>query len=118
MPSTRYKMTTFQKKLWIGLLVMAILSPLGIFLPHFFGAEGAWGEWSSEKLGEMIGFVPAGLEKLADIWEAPISGYNLGGDGASIWIRAAWYIISGIIGILIVGCIAYALARVLRRNER
>jgi cobalt/nickel transport protein len=66
----------------------------------------------------MIGFIPAGLEKLADIWEAPISGYKLGGEEASIWTRAAWYIISGIIGILIVGCIAYALARFIRRNER
>jgi hypothetical protein len=111
-------MTTFQKKLWTGLVVMALLSPLGIFMPQYFMAEGAWGEWSSEKLKEMLGFVPAGLEKLADLWKAPIAGYNLGGEDASIWTQAVSYIVSGILGILIVGCIAYALARIIKRNER
>jgi hypothetical protein len=110
-------MTAFQKKLWIWLLVMASLSPLGIFLPHYFMAEGAWGEWSSEKLKEMIGFVPAGLERLADLWKAPIAGYNLAGEDASIWAQALVYIVSGILGILIVGCIVYILARVIKSNE-
>ena len=109
-------MTKFQKKLWIGLVVMALLSPIGIFLPQFFMAEGAWGDWSSEKLKEMMGFVPAGLERLADLWKAPIAGYNLGGEGASVWVQGLWYIVSGLIGILIVGCIAYFLARIINRN--
>jgi hypothetical protein len=65
----------------------------------------------------MIGFVPAGLERLADLWKAPIAGYNLGGEGASIWAQALFYIVSGILGILIVGCIVYILARVIKSNE-
>jgi hypothetical protein len=111
-------MTAFQKKLWAGLVVMGLLSPLGVFLPYYFGAEDAWGEWSAEKLREMIGYVPAGLEKLAYLWKAPIADYNPGGEGASIWIQALWYIFSGMFGVIIAGCVAYMLARVVRRNER
>ena len=36
-------MDRLQRRLWIGLLVMALLSPLGIIIPRLFRAEGAWG---------------------------------------------------------------------------
>jgi hypothetical protein len=111
-------MTIFQKKLWAGLLVMALLSPIGILLPQYFNADDAWGEWSAEKLKDMIGYVPAGLEKLADLWKAPIADYNPAGDGAPIWAQALWYIFSGMLGILIVGGAAYLLAGIMKRNER
>jgi len=110
-------MSAFQKKLWAGLIIMALLSPLGIFLPQYFGAEDAWGEWSAEKLKEMIGFVPAGLEKLADLWKAPVADYNPGGEEAPIWIQALWYIFSGILGTGIVGGVMYMIARVLKGHE-
>jgi hypothetical protein len=35
-------MTKFQKKLWIGLAIMALLTPLGIYLPKKFNAGDAW----------------------------------------------------------------------------
>jgi cobalt/nickel transport protein len=111
-------MTAFQKKLWAGLLVMAILSPMGILLPHYLNADDAWGEWSSEKLKDMIGYVPEGLEKLADLWKAPIADYNPGGEGTPLWAQILWYIFSGMLGIIIVGGSVYLLARILRKNER
>jgi|WetSurMetagenome_2_1015567.scaffolds.fasta_scaffold00020_4 cobalt/nickel transport protein len=117
MLSARCKMTTFQKKLWAGLVVMALLSPLGILLPSYFDAEDAWGEWSGEKLNEMLGYIPAGFEEFADIWKAPIPDYNLAGEGASLWIQAGSYIFSGALGILLAFCFVYALARIIRRNE-
>ena len=33
-------------KLWIGLGVLAIASPLGLYLPDTFKAGEAWGEWN------------------------------------------------------------------------
>ncbi len=92
-------MTRFQKKLWIGLLVMAFLTPLGILLPQKFNAEGAWGEWGIEKLDKLIGFVPEGLKKLADVWKAPVRDYNFGAAGASKTPQMVSYIASGILGI-------------------
>jgi hypothetical protein len=111
-------MTAFQKKLWIGLAVMALISPFGIILPALFNAEDAWGEWSAAKLKKLIGFVPAGLEKLADFWRAPMADYNPAGEGASMAAQAFWYIASGLLGILLVVGMVYLLARLLRRHEK
>ena len=51
-------MTPFQKKLLIILLALAVLSPIGIFLPAAFNAGDAWGEWSTATVEKLIGFVP------------------------------------------------------------
>ncbi len=110
-------MTTFQKKLWIGLVVMALLSPVGVVLPKLLNAEDAWGEWSAEKLKELIGFVPAGLAKLTDLWKSPMTDYNPAGDGASLGIQSVWYIASGLLGIFLVAGTVYLLARLLKRRE-
>ena len=76
-------MTKSQKKLWIGLLILSLLTPLGIILPEKFKAGGAWGEWGPEELEKLIGYVPKGLKRLADLWKAPVPDYNFGGEGAS-----------------------------------
>lgn len=111
-------MKPFQKKLWIGLLVMAVLSPLGVVLPKLFNAEDAWGEWSAEKLRELVGYLPAGFEKLADLWKAPMADYNPAGDDASLGIQILWYVFSGLLGILLVAGTVYLLGRVLGRHEK
>lgn len=92
-------MTKFQKRLWIGLLMMALLTPLGILLPEKFKAEGAWGEWGTDQLEKLIGYVPEGLKKLADLWRAPLPDYQVGNNGSSITIQVLSYIVSGLIGV-------------------
>lgn len=109
-------MTLFQKKLLAGLIIMAFLSPLGIILPEKFKAGDAWGEWSPETLKELIGYMPRGLKKLADIWSAPIPDYNLGGADASLAIQIWSYIASGIIGVLLAGVISYILTRMILKR--
>lgn len=110
-------MKPFQKKLWAGLLVMAVLSPLGVVLPKLFNAEDAWGEWSAEKLQELAGYVPAGLKKLTDLWKAPMADYNPAGDDASLGVQILWYIFSGLLGIILVAGTVYLLGKVLRREK-
>jgi hypothetical protein len=105
-------MTTFQKKLWIGLIVMALLSPLGIILPEKFNAEDAWGEWGADTLQKLLGYVPEGLKRLADLWRAPIADYNFGGEGSSFAVQIASYIISGIFGIILAAGIVYAISKI------
>ncbi len=111
-------MTGFQKKLWIGLLIMALLSPLGILLPETFNAGDAWGEWGRDTLEKLLGYVPEGLKKLTDVWKAPIPDYNFGGEGASMTMQVIAYIVSGILGVVLCSLAVYALSRILKRNER
>jgi len=111
-------MTTFQKKLWIGLLIMALLTPLGILLPETFNAEDAWGEWGIDKLEKLLGYVPEGLKKLADIWKAPISDYNFGGEGASKAVQVLSYIASGFLGMGVCILIVFIISRSISKHGK
>lgn len=111
-------MTKSQKKLWIGLIILALLTPLGIILPEKFKAGGAWGEWGTKELEKLIGYVPEGLKRLADLWKPLISDYNFGGEGASITVQVISYIVSAILGILAVGLVIYVISRLLLKNEK
>ena len=101
------------KKLWIGLFILALLTPLGVILPAKFNAGGAWGEWGPEELEKLIGYVPEGLKKLADLWKAPIPDYNFGGEGASLAVQVISYIVSGILGILTVAGVIYVISKLI-----
>lgn len=111
-------MMAFQKKLWIGLIIMALLTPLGIYLPEKMGAGEAWGEWGADALRKLLGYVPAELDKLADLWKAPVSDYNFGGEGASFGTQVLSYITSAFLGIGAVALIVYVITRILVRHEK
>jgi len=111
-------MTRHQKKLWIGLIVLALLTPLGVILPERFKAGGAWGEWGPEELKQLIGYMPEGFKKLANLWKAPVPDYNLSGQQSSMAGQIISYIASGIIGILAVALVIYVISRLLVKNEK
>ena len=97
---------------------MALLSPLGIILPSLFNSEDAWGEWGTETLEKLLGYVPEGLKKYTDIWKAPVPDYNLGGDTAPMAVQMISYIMSGLLGILVVGLVIYLISKALDNNEK
>jgi len=111
-------MTRFQKKLWIGLLIMALLTPLGILLPEKFNAGQAWGEWGIDKLEKLLGYVPEGLKELADFWKAPIPDYNFGGEGASMALQAISYIASGLLGIGVCAFAVFIISRFMAKHGK
>ncbi len=111
-------MKKFEKKLWLGLFIMALLSPLGIILPEKFAAEDAWGEWGIEALEKLLGYVPEGLKETADIWRAPIPDYNFGGEEALLAAKILSYIVSGIIGIILAAIIMIIISKFLFKNEK
>ena len=111
-------MTRFQKKLWIGLLIMGLLAPLGILLPKTFKAGGAWGEWGADELDKLLGYVPKELKKLTDLWKAPIPDYNFGGEGASMVVQAISYIASGLLGIGVCGFVVFMVSRFITRHGK
>ncbi len=105
------------RKLWIGVLVLVLLSPLGLLIPAWFNAGGAWGEWSSEELRKVLGYVPAGMERLSRLWHAPLSGYAVPGNGAGVARQGLEYILTAVIGAAAAAALVYLAARLLGRKD-
>ncbi|MFH1824390.1 MAG: PDGLE domain-containing protein [Candidatus Firestonebacteria bacterium] len=111
------KITT---KLWIGIAILIVLSPIGLLLPEHFKAGDAWGEWGIDKVKEMVGYIPQGLEKLSSLWSAPIPDYAFKGwEEKSLTSLSIAYISSAIIGILVCVGLTFLLGKFLtRKNEK
>jgi len=111
-------MTKTHKKLWIGLVIMALISPVGILLPELFNSGDAWGEWGTDALEKLLGFVPEGLRKYTDFWKAPVPDYNLGGEESSMTVQVVSYVASALIGLTVVAAVIYLISKVVLRNDR
>src|SRR3990170_7350023 len=80
------------KPLWIGLIILIILTPLGLL------AKGtAWGEWASEELIALLGYVPEGLKGLEGLWTSLMPDYNIPGFDSPVK-SALGYVISAALG--------------------
>ena len=96
-------------KLWLLVMALIVLAPLGIIIPLYFKSGAAWGEWTGDEVKRSAGYLPKGMERLASLWHAPISGYGNGG------IR---YIISAVLGIAIIAGIIFIAGKLLNRQSR
>jgi hypothetical protein len=105
------------KKLWIGIGILLILTPLGIFLPHWFGAGGAWGEWGIDEIEKLTGFVPEGMKRLAGKWKAPLPDYAIPGQGEGTAREGLGYLLTGLAGAAACAGIGYLLAKLLARPD-
>ena len=106
------------KKLWIGLAVLVLLSPLGLILPARFDSGSAWGEWSAEELNKLAGYLPAGMSRLADLWNAPRPVAALQGqENAALHSVSASYLLAGVLGVGAVVVITLLVGKVIARRE-
>jgi len=99
------------RNLAIGLTLLIILAPLGLL-----AVGETFGEWGPEELQEKLGFVPPGLEQLSGLWNAPMSDYAFPGDGESMTVSAAAYILSGVIGAVVCGSLLYVVGKKVAKN--
>lgn len=99
-------------KLWIGLGILILFSPLGLLLPEHFKAQEAWGEWGTDKIKEMVGYIPGGLEKLSSLWQPPLPDYGQGQGGSLLG-----YIFSALLGIFIVVSIIFLITKFLSKKD-
>ena len=105
-------------KLWAGIGILILLSPLGLILPEYFKAGDAWGEWGTGRIKELVGYIPQGLEKLSRLWSAPIPNYAFNGwEEKGPGSLSFAYIISAIIGILITICLVLIIGRQLTKKK-
>jgi cobalt/nickel transport system permease protein len=95
----------------------AVLAPLGLIAPGF-----AYGEGGPEDLQKELGYIPDGLQNLAELFSAPFKDYNLplpffDSADAPLWHTALGYEIAGILGILLVGLVLWGIGSVLLRPD-
>ncbi len=95
--------------LWVGLTALVLVTPLGLLAPGT-----AWGEWSAGELARLgIKFIPAGMEKLAGLWGAPLARYNLHVLGNA----PLGYVLSAVVGVLVICGVVWLFTRLLVGKE-
>ncbi len=101
-----------QKKLWIGLAILIVLTPLGLL------AEGtAFGEWGSEELQQTLGYVPSGVEHGENLWHSLFPGYTVASFDGSFLHSSIGYIISAVIGIALIYIVTIGLGKFIAKRE-
>lgn len=112
------------RRLWLGLALLMILSPLGLL-----AAGTAWGEWGAAAFADPQARLeiarasasvappaaaPQGLEKLADLWQAPLPDY------APAFMHSAsfGYILSAVFGAGLILFVVWMVAFLLRGRAR
>lgn len=105
-------------KFWLLIAVLVLLSPLGLFLPDYFKAGSAWGEWGTEEMPGLVGYVPAGLARLSAAWNAPVPDYAFRGqEGASLFVLSLEYIFSALLGIAACAGVVFMMAKLFGRKQ-
>ncbi|WP_424266487.1 cobalt transporter CbiM [Castellaniella sp.] len=110
------------RRLWLGLAVMMILTPLGLL-----ATATAWGEWApgdfatehalitAQSLNHAAPTVaPAGMARLASVWTSPIPDY------APAFMRSEMfgYMLSAVVGTGLIVLVWLLLAALLGRQRR
>jgi cobalt/nickel transport protein len=108
---------TFRKKLWAGILILALLSPLGIMIPKWFGAGGAWGEWGVREIEKLAGFAPEGMKRQEHLWRAPLPAYAVPAQNKGPVVESLGYILSAVIGVILIAAVMYLLTKLLTKKN-
>jgi hypothetical protein len=105
-------------KLWIGVGALALLSPLGIWLPAKLRGGSAWGEWDADEVHGLIGYVPRGLEKFSSLWNALFPDYTFKGmENAGLGHQSIAYIFSAVVGIAACVAAGFLIGKLLARKR-
>ena len=101
-------------KLWIGIGVLSLISPVGLILPAHFSAGSAWGEWGSGEMTKLVGYVPEGLCSLSGLWKAPVPDYAIKGwENKGMGRLSISYIVSALAGIALITVVTMLIGKLL-----
>ncbi len=106
-----------RKRLAYFFAVLVIWTPIGLITPGV-----AYGEWVPEQgFSQLpgVGYLPEGIDSLSRLWKAPLQFYQLPwiSQTASVSEQAPGYILSAVLGVLIVGGATWVLGKWLARRE-
>lgn len=76
-----------------GLAVLAILTPLGSL-----AAGTAWGEWGTDELATVLGYIPQGIEQASSWWTAVFPDYSMSFLGQGEIPGKVGYFLSAVFG--------------------
>jgi len=99
-------------------VTIAILVSLGLIAPGF-----AFGEGAPSDVQAAFGYIPQGLQQISGIFSAPLDSYNINfpffsDPNAPLWHAALGYMISCVLGILLIGAATYGLGYLFSRRGR
>jgi cobalt/nickel transport system permease protein len=94
------------KGVWVGLALLAALTPLGIL-----AAGGAWGEWKVENFPQ---HVPSGLARWSSVWKAPLTDYAPG----FIHDSQLAYFVSAAIGVALIVLVVIGIKWIFGKSRR
>jgi cobalt/nickel transport protein len=98
------------KVLVVVFVVLIALVPIGLI------ASGtAYGEWSADELQQLVGYVPAGLSSMSDLWHAPFQDYTLPGLPDTFLGLSLGYYFSAILGVALCAGAVLVLGKVVTR---
>jgi hypothetical protein len=100
------------KYLLIGLAILIILTPIGLYL----GGD-TFAEWGAQEVKDKIGYVPSGFSSLSNIWNAPLPDYAVPVFGGSTIGQVSGYIVSAVIGAIVCGGALYLMGKILARKD-
>jgi cobalt/nickel transport system permease protein len=90
--------------LWAGIAALVILAPLGALAPGT-----AWGEWSPEQIGDIVGYVPQNLQNIGGWYRAVMPGYATPGVGDG----TLGYLVAALVGVAVCVVLAWGVGRLL-----
>lgn len=95
---------------WLGLIGLVLLTPMGLLAPGT-----AWGEWGREELVQLgLGYIPAGFDRFAGLWAAPIPGYDI----PLLNNPTVAYVLSAVVGVVVVLAVIWFIGWLYERTTR
>ncbi len=101
------------KKVWAAIGGLILLSPLGVL-----ATGSVWGEWSTEEFQNMLGYVPEGISKAPGSKLNFFPDYSVPGWAANFTGTAAGYILSAVVGLLLIFTAIYIFNRFQTKGDR
>lgn len=97
------------RPLWAAIVILALLTPLGLL-----AAGTPWGEWGREELKDLLGYIPSGMDRVAEVWKGILPDYALPGAEGGL-ASIIFYIVSALIGSAGVVLIIYIWGRLWKK---
>ena len=107
-----------RKKLFYFFALLIVWTPVGLITPGV-----AYGEWLPGQGFNTLpgaGYLPAGIDKLSRLWKAPFQFYQLPwvSQTAPVSQQTPGYILSALVGVLLVIGLTWLLGKWLARREQ